>query len=166
MAKRSEIEALRFRLRKTELYNKILILRLKMCGVHDIIELRFDEDEHPRDDDGKFKDKPDAALNNDKYFMPEDKIKKFLLSEGAKHSKEFFDVGYSIDNWQKLNDDIYDNFDMNKATDFKKLQNGGSRFSLFMELGIDKKKSFRTVWQKDDENAKPRFITAHREDEK
>ena len=39
------------------------------------------------------------------------------------------------------------------------------RFSIFTELGVDKKKRFRTVWQKDTSESVPRIITVHREDE-
>lgn len=38
------------------------------------------------------------------------------------------------------------------------------RFSIFMQLGVKKKKRFRSVWQKDTPESEPRLITAHRED--
>ncbi len=77
MTKRSEIEALRFRLRKTELYNKILILRLRMLGVRDIIELNFDERYNPNHDpkNGQFTEgdgggyvSPDKNAGSDHEF--------------------------------------------------------------------------------------------------
>ncbi len=95
-----------------------------------------------------------------------DKINRFFLQPGAKHSQEFFDVGYTKNDFEKLQEDLLNGFDYRKATDKKKSDNGSEKFSIFMELGVDKKKSFRTVWQKDTPNSVPRIITAHREDEK
>ena len=46
-------------------------------------------------------------LQTDKYDMPGDKIENYLLRPGAEHAKEFFDVGYTPNDIEKLNDDIY-----------------------------------------------------------
>lgn len=94
-----------------------------------------------------------------------DKINKFLLKPGAKHSKEFFDVGYKETDFERLNKELRECFDYKKAVDKIILDNGAEKFSIFVELGVTKKKRFRTVWQKDNQNSIPRLITAHREDE-
>lgn len=100
-----------------------------------------------------------GIMKSDKRFeLDDDKIIKFLLAPGAKHSKEFFDVGYSQTDYQKLYDDISKGFDMKKAFDFR-----NKKFSIYMQLGIKKAKQFRTVWQNNKQTNKPRFITAHRE---
>ena len=103
-------------------------------------------------------------LPSNKYDMPERKISEFLLKPGAKHAKEFFDVGYQKDDIERLHHDIEEKFDEAKATDFLVLPDGAVTFSVFMELGIIKRRSFRTVWRRDRPEAKPKFVTAYRED--
>ncbi len=105
-------------------------------------------------------------LSNDRYVIAEPKISKFLLKPGAKHSAEFFSVGYSEQDGMRLNADIYQQFDEILKTDVRVSENGTEDFSIFMNLGITEKKTFRTVWRRDPKSEKPRLITAHREDEK
>lgn len=105
-------------------------------------------------------------LDNDRYTIAEPKISKFLLKPGAKHSAEFFAVGYSEQDVMKLNADIYQQFDEALKTDVRIADDGTESFSIFMELGTAEKKTFRTVWQRDVGSEKPRLITAHREDKK
>ncbi len=109
-------------------------------------------------------DKSDIIKISKKFEIPPDKIKKFLLSPGAKHADEFFDVGYKESDYERLFDDIESKFDVSKITDVKKNSDGTEDFSVFMDLGITSKKRFRTVWRKDTPNGKPRLITGHRED--
>lgn len=99
-----------------------------------------------------------------RFEIHPDKINKFLLKPGAKHSKEFFDVGYSDSDYEKLFDDISSEFDESKAVDIKKNTDGTEDFSIFMNLGVKTKKRFRIVWRKDTPDSKPRLITGHRED--
>ncbi len=102
--------------------------------------------------------------NRKKVEIPAAKIDSFFLKPGAKHAQEFFDVGYSEKDSKRLHRDILSQYNEGKAVDKKKLPDGAERFSIFMELGIgDKQKTFRLVWQKDSEDAKPRLITGHRE---
>lgn len=93
-----------------------------------------------------------------------DKINKFLLKPGAKHSKEFFDVGYNENDYERLFNDITSEFDNSKVLDIKKNEDGTEDFSTFMYLGVNNKKRFRIVWRKDTPESKPRLITGHRED--
>lgn len=106
------------------------------------------------------------SLDNDRYMIAEPKISKFLLKPGAKHSAEFFNAGYSEQDAAKLNADIYQQFDEALKTDVRIAEDGTESFSIFMKLGTDKNKMFRTVWQRDPGSEKPRLITAHREDKK
>ncbi|MGN1085415.1 MAG: phage minor head protein [Porcipelethomonas sp.] len=101
---------------------------------------------------------------SERFEIHPDKINKFLLKPGAKHSKEFFDVGYSDSDYEKLFDDISSEFDESKAVDIKKNADGTEDFSIFMNLGVKTKKRFRIVWRKDTPDSKPRLITGHRED--
>lgn len=103
-------------------------------------------------------------LQSDKYDMPKEKIEGFLLKPGAKHAQEFFDAGYTPADAEKLNRDIAAGFDETKKADVVKMDGEIERFSIFMDLGVKRKKRFRTVWQRDTAEAKPRFITAHREE--
>ena len=103
-------------------------------------------------------------LKNDRYVIAEPKISRFLLKPGAKHSAEFFNVGYTEQDSLALNADIYRQFDEAAKVDIRVSEDGTESFSIFMELGTTKKKRFRTVWQRDPGSDKPRFITAHRED--
>ena len=96
------------------------------------------------------------------FVVQPDKINKFLLKPGAKHSKEFFDVGYSTDDYIKLYEDIASQFDMKKAK-YDEKSKFGRGFSMDMQLGITKKRTFKTVWQIDKEGDKPRLITAYRQ---
>ena len=106
------------------------------------------------------------SLDNDRYVIEEPKISKYLLKPNAKHSKEFFDVGYTENDAVRLNADIYNHFDENLKTDIRTMDDGTETFSIFMELGTENKRTFRTVWQKEPGSEKPRLITAHREDKK
>ena len=102
--------------------------------------------------------------NRKKVVIPSAKIDDFFLKPGAKHAKEFFNVGYNEKDSKRLRTDILLQYNENKAVDKRTLEDGAERFSIFMELGRDtKRKTFRTVWQKDSAEAKPRLITGHRE---
>ena len=119
--------------------------------------------------DGKLLDKSgeNGIIKESKLFeIHPDKINKFLLKPGAKHSQEFFDVGYSEKDYARLFNDIEKGFDMSKAMSNRVGKEGSEDISIFMDLGITEIKSFRTVWRIKENNLdiKPRFITAHRED--
>lgn len=102
-------------------------------------------------------------IETGEYLMPKNKLSGFLLKPGAKHSDEFFSVGYTQNDTEKLNEDIHRNFRLEDAVDNKYYENGSERFSIFMNLGVNETKTFRTVWMKDSKDSKPRFITAYRE---
>lgn len=98
-------------------------------------------------------------LSKDHYIHP-DKIKKYMLKEGAKHAKEFFDVGYSQENWRQLENDILEQ--VVKSSYDRKETEYGKRFSVNMMLGVEKKKKFQVVWSQDVGEDKIRLITIHR----
>ena len=103
----------------------------------------------------------DIIKETDKFIMPTAKIDKFLLKPGAKHAKEFFDVGYTTNDGERLLKDIELGFDETKVWDIKE-SDSKIRFSITMKLGVTEQKDFQTVWQKDPNGGKPRFLTAHR----
>lgn len=109
----------------------------------------------------------DGIIKTDERFeIHPDKIKKFLLKPGAKHSKEFFDVGYTPDDYELLFDDIALNFNMETAFARIEKPDGSIDFCMYMDLGVTKKRNFKVVWKKDNSESKPRLITAHREGKK
>lgn len=105
-----------------------------------------------------------GKINNRKCEIHLNKVQNFFLKPDAKHSKEFFDVGYTPDDVDRLTSDLEACFDYSKAVDKSVSETGVEKFSIFTELGVTKKKRFRTVWQKDTADSVPRIITAHRED--
>ena len=107
-----------------------------------------------------------VGLDNDRYTIAEPKISQYLLKPEAKHAAEFFDAGYSEADTERLNLDIYQQFDESLKEDVRILDDGTEAFSIFMELGTTDKKTFRTVWLRELGSEKPRFITAHREERK
>lgn len=113
-------------------------------------------------------DRQDSGIikTDERFEIHPDKIKKFLLKPGAKHSKEFFDVGYTPDDYELLFDDIALNFNMDAAFARIEKPDGSTDFCMYMDLGVTKKKNFKVVWKKDNPESKPRLITAHREGKK
>lgn len=97
------------------------------------------------------------------FTIHQDKFDKFMLKPGSKHYQEFHAVGYRSGEAQLLALQIDEGYDESKAVDRMKNPNGSERFSIFMTLGFDGGKRFRTVWQKDTPDSIPRLITAHRE---
>lgn len=94
----------------------------------------------------------------------ERKFKEYLLKPGAKHAKEFFDVGYAKENPIQLRYDIAKQYDESKVQNVIELEDGSKKYSIPMKLGITEKKQFLTCWIKEPGNGKPRITTAYRKD--
>lgn len=90
----------------------------------------------------------------------ERKFKEYLLKPGAKHAKEFFDVGYAKENPIQLRYDIAKQYDESKVQNVIELEDGSKKYSIPMKLGITEKKQFLTCWIKEPGNGKPRITTA------
>lgn len=104
----------------------------------------------------------DDIIETEKTVIQMRKLTDFLLKPGAKHSQEFFDVGYTEKDTAQLAADIAAQYNEDKRVDFKIADNGTEKFSVFMELGKKERKLFQTVWQIDLGSKKPRLITSHR----
>jgi len=89
----------------------------------------------------------------------------YFLKPGANHADDFFNVGYTQDNPLQLRYDMARQFDMENAVSFSTDNDGKERFRIYMELGVEEKKRFRTAWIKDSTDSKPRIVTAFREDD-
>lgn len=87
----------------------------------------------------------------------------YFLKPDARHSQDFFKVGYSPDDPLRLRYDMAKQFDMSKAVNVTYDSDGKKRFRIYMELGVEKKRRFRTAWILDGEDSKPRIVTAFRE---
>lgn len=94
----------------------------------------------------------------------ERKFKEYLLKPGAKHAKEFFDVGYAKEKPIQLRYDIAKQYDESKVQNVIELEDGSKKYSIPMKLGITEKKQFLTCWIKEPGNGKPRITTAYRKD--
>lgn len=101
-------------------------------------------------------------IETEKAVIQIRKLNEYLLKPGAKHSKEFFDVGYTEQDIEKLATDIFEQYDEEKRTDFMAKDDGTESFVVYMQLGKEDRKSFITVWLKEPGNAKPRLTTAYR----
>lgn len=101
-------------------------------------------------------------IETEKAVIQIRKLNEYLLKPGAKHSKEFFDVGYTEQDIEKLATDIFEQYDEEKRTDFRAKDDGTESFVVYMQLGKEDRKSFITVWLKEPGNAKPRLTTAYR----
>ena len=99
--------------------------------------------------------------NIDKAEIPYKKISRYLLLPGAKHSKEFFDLGYTVQDAEQLYSDIMREIEKNKTNEISgKFYGNRRRYSVIITLGKTKKRKFITVCQMID--GIPTFITAHK----
>lgn len=93
-------------------------------------------------------------------FIEDKKVTGFYLKKGAKHSHEFFDVGYTEKDGLKLQKDIASQFDTTKAYDKREHPNHTKTMCINMQLGVNAKKPFKTVWEKKASETEWRSITA------
>lgn len=118
--------------------------------------------EHERWEELKTIKRQTSFVNNAPCETTPKKFSEYLLKPNAKHSNDFFDVGYTQDNPLQLRYDVAKEFDESKA--FQKItrNDGAETFNLFMELGVSKKRTFLTGWIKDQPDSKPRIVTGFR----
>lgn len=112
----------------------------------------------------------DSSILKDGYYVSEEKgisihenkLNKFCLKPETKHSKDFFDVGYTEKDGERLFQDLADGFDLSKAIDSKCDEvTSYDTISIPMKLGIKESRTFRTVWRNDGIDDTYRFITAY-----
>lgn len=94
--------------------------------------------------------------------IPNPKIENYLLKDGAKHYKEFIDVGYSSDYPQQLKKDLLNGLAENEAIATNPNAHGAKSYTVYMKLGITKKRTFKTIWRIDNKSTTPRLVTAYR----
>ena len=109
--------------------------------------------------------KQTVFVENAQCITTPEKYTGYFLKPGTRHADEFFDVGYTEDDSLLLRYDMARQFDIKKAQSFSTDERGKERFRIYMNLGVDKIKRFRTAWIKDSDSSKPRIVTAFREDD-
>ena len=102
------------------------------------------------------------APNYDKVTITEPKITRFCLEPSQKNYKEFVDVGYSKDKPKQLKTDLLKGLSENETEITKPNSHGDISVTVYMKLGVTKKRTFRTGWQIDKGTNFPRFVTAYR----
>ena len=101
-----------------------------------------------------------SGYHSNGCFIEDKKVTGFYLKTGAKHSQEFFNVGYTEKDGLKLQKDIASQFDINKAYDKREKPNQPKTMCINMQLGVNIKKPFKTVWEKKASETEWRSITA------
>lgn len=112
----------------------------------------------------------DPSILKDGYYISgekgisihENKLSQFCLKPETKHSKDFFDVGYTEKDGKRLFQDLADGFDLSKAIDSRRDEiTSYDTISIPMKLGVEESRTFRTVWRNDGIDDTYRFITAY-----
>lgn len=103
-----------------------------------------------------------AVPHSSKAIVNDDKIYKYYLQEGREHYKEFYDVGYRKENGEQLRQDLINGLMNNPAEMYERDETGYQKAIVYMELGIDKKRQFKTVWGKKDGEKYFKNVTAYR----
>lgn len=94
------------------------------------------------------------------FVIDQRKFSGYCLKPGTDHSGEFFSVGYTPNDSDKLFLDMESRYDESKKID-SSIVRSAERFSIPMSLGMTSTMLFRTVWQKDKLDSDSRFITAY-----
>lgn len=95
------------------------------------------------------------------FSIHQSKLRGFCLKPGARHSEEFFKMGYKEEDSERLFRDFEKGYDLSRKIHEGTLANGREKFSIPMDLGVTEKRRFRTVWQEDGPDDTSRFITAY-----
>lgn len=95
------------------------------------------------------------------FVSTRNKLSGFCLKPGAKHSKEFFDIGYTESDAGLLFKHLEEGFDLSKRISVQRSESGSEKFCIPMKLGVTTRKMFATAWQKDSPNSDIRFISAY-----
>lgn len=101
-------------------------------------------------------------VNNAPCETTPKKFSGYFLKPEAKHSSDFFGVGYTQDNPLQLRYDIAKQYDESKAFKRTTRSDDAETFNMYMELGVSKERTFLTGWIKDKPDSKPRIVTAFR----
>ncbi|MDR0248507.1 MAG: hypothetical protein LBI44_02430 [Oscillospiraceae bacterium] len=92
--------------------------------------------------------------------VPRDKIRQYYLKPGTNHFEDFAEVGYTAKHAKRLEQDLLDGLKENNVV-LRIEDERGMLYTVYMELGITKKRTFLTAWIIE-KGGPPRNITAYR----
>lgn len=95
------------------------------------------------------------------FYVPISKIQKYCLNPEKKHSKEFFEDGYTKEDGEKLFRDIESGFDLSKRNGSRPGFQGKETYSIPMTLGVTNKREYTTAWRDDGPDDSPRLVSAY-----
>lgn len=95
------------------------------------------------------------------FSIHQDKLAKFCLLPGGKHSDQFFKLGYTADDSKRLFHDIEAGYDPSRKFARIDLEDGHVKTSIPIRLGVTAQQLFRTVWKDDGPDGEDRFLTAY-----
>ena len=91
------------------------------------------------------------------------KLAGYCLNPKQKHFKDFSDVGYTEDDSDLLFQHLEEGFDLSKKSADHPGHNGGTKFSIPMNLGVTEKRTFTTSWHLAPGASEPKFTSAYRD---
>lgn len=100
--------------------------------------------------------------NVSKITVHDDKIYKYYLNEEKEHFKNFKDVGYTKENGEQLRKDLLNGLKSNPVHEYIREETGYQKAIVYMELGVDKKRQFKTVWGKKKDELYYKNVSAYR----
>lgn len=95
------------------------------------------------------------------FVIDKSKITDYCLKLDAKHSQQFFNLGYKTTDSAQLFRDIEEGYDSAQRTLIETYESGVSKYSIAMDLGVTRKQTFRTVWMDDGPDGTDRLVTAY-----
>lgn len=90
------------------------------------------------------------------------KLSGYCLNPNGKHSKDFYNVGYSTEDAELLFRDIEKGFDLSKKTGIRITEDHEIHFTILMDLGVTEKQEFLTSWQIAKNGEMPKLTSAYR----
>lgn len=95
------------------------------------------------------------------FSIHQDKLAKFCLLPGGKHSEQFFKLGYTANDSERLFRDVEKGYDPSRKFGRIDLEDGHVKTSIPIRLGVTAQQVFRTVWKDDGPDGEDRFLTAY-----
>mgnify|MGYP003292923596 CR=1 FL=1 len=100
---------------------------------------------------------------NETPYIAEEKIYEYMLKENGKHSDEFLEVGYTLENVETLRKDLINSLEGAIITREEDTE-WGHKFSYNTILGITEKHHFDVAWIIHVNENFPRLVTAYRKE--
>lgn len=95
------------------------------------------------------------------FFADPRKLTSYCLDPMKKHSKEFFDDGYTQDDAEKLFRDIEKGFDLSKRGPDRVGKSGFVTYAIPMNLGVTRVREYTTAWADTGPVGKPVLVSVY-----